>query len=39
MSKDIIEIHKGEIKIDSEEGKFTEVIMVLPMLNKISSEI
>ncbi len=39
MSKDIIEIHKGEIKIDSEEGESTEVIMVLPTLNKLLSEV
>ncbi|RDB08037.1 tetratricopeptide repeat protein [Runella aurantiaca] len=34
MSKDIIEIHKGKINITSKEGEFTEVVIVLPIVNE-----
>lgn len=37
MSKDIIEMHKGKIEIYSKEGEFTEVVIVLPTVNKFPS--
>jgi signal transduction histidine kinase len=33
MTKDIIELHKGKIELNSKEGEFTEVIITLPTLN------
>jgi signal transduction histidine kinase len=30
MVKRIIELHKGEVSIESEEGKWTEVNVLLP---------
>ncbi|WP_338875562.1 ATP-binding protein [Spirosoma sp. SC4-14] len=32
MVKDIIEIHKGKIEINSKEGEFTEILITLPTL-------
>lgn len=32
MTKDIVEIHKGKIEIDSQEGEFTLITMTLPIL-------
>ncbi len=36
MSKDIIELHKGKISINSKEGEFTEVVIVLPTVKTSS---
>ncbi|AXE21879.1 hypothetical protein DR864_28875 (plasmid) [Runella rosea] len=33
MTKDIIELHKGKIELNSKEGEFTEVIITLPTLS------
>ncbi|GAB3277832.1 hypothetical protein GCM10027347_51860 [Larkinella harenae] len=30
MTKDIVELHKGKIEINSKEGEYTEILMVLP---------
>ncbi|RAJ93164.1 signal transduction histidine kinase [Larkinella arboricola] len=30
MTKDIVELHKGKIEINSKEGEYTEIVMVLP---------
>ncbi|WP_177225750.1 sensor histidine kinase [Arsenicibacter rosenii] len=33
MTKDIIQIHKGKINIQSKEGEFTEIYMALPIVS------
>lgn len=33
MTKDIIQIHKGKINIQSKEGEFTEIYMALPVIS------
>ncbi|GAB3936538.1 sensor histidine kinase [Larkinella terrae] len=33
MTKDIVQLHRGKIEIHSKEGEFTEIRMVLPVLN------
>lgn len=33
MVKDIIELHKGKIEINSQEGAFTEILVMLPSLS------
>lgn len=37
MCKDIVEIHNGKIRVHSQEGQFTEVVITLPVLKETHS--
>ncbi|HBX51683.1 MAG: hypothetical protein A2275_09045 [Bacteroidetes bacterium RIFOXYA12_FULL_35_11] len=37
LCQDIVKSHKGEIKVNSKEGEFTEFIIIIPNLDKTSA--